>query len=63
MRRHRSMTATHTIKSILILALSGRSKDGLCRIEQRNKFSVGETIEIMKPDGRNIEAEVLRHPE
>ena len=32
----------------------------MCRIEQRNKFSVGETIEIMKPDGRNIEAEVLR---
>lgn len=25
----------------------------LVRIEQRNKFSVGETIEIMKPDGRN----------
>ena len=23
---------------------------------QRNKFSVGETIEIMKPDGRNISA-------
>lgn len=29
-----------------------------CLIEQRNKFSVGETIEIMKPDGRNIEAVV-----
>ena len=28
-------------------------------IEQRNKFSVGETIEIMKPDGRNVEAKVL----
>ena len=27
-------------------------------IEQRNKFSVGETIEIMKPDGRNISAVV-----
>ena len=26
--------------------------------EQKNKFSVGETIEIMKPDGRNIEAVV-----
>lgn len=26
-----------------------------CQIEQRNKFSVGETIEIMKPDGRNVE--------
>ncbi len=22
--------------------------------EQRNKFSVGETIEVMKPDGRDI---------
>ena len=35
-------------------------KDGLIRIEQRNKFSVGETIEIMKPDGRNVEAKVVR---
>ena len=26
---------------------------GLARFEQRNKFSVGETIEIMKPDGTN----------
>ncbi len=31
----------------------------LARIEQRNKFSVGETIEIMKPDGTNQPAEVL----
>lgn len=31
----------------------------LARIEQRNKFSVGETIEIMKPDGRNCPAKVL----
>ena len=28
-------------------------------MEQRNKFSVGETIEVMKPNGENIEAEVL----
>lgn len=27
---------------------------GLVHITQRNKFSVGETIEIMKPDGRNL---------
>ena len=33
---------------------------GRCRIEQKNKFSVGETIEIMKPDGSNVEAKVLR---
>lgn len=31
----------------------------LARIEQRNKFSVGETIEIMKPDGTNQLTEVL----
>ena len=29
-------------------------EDGCCRIEQKNKFSVGEQIEIMKPDGRNV---------
>lgn len=28
--------------------------DGLCRISQRNKFSVGEEIEIMKPNGENV---------
>ena len=27
---------------------------GLARIEQRNKFCVGDTIEIMKPDGSNV---------
>lgn len=31
---------------------------GFARIEQKNKFSVGETIEIMKPDGRNVEVTV-----
>ena len=31
---------------------------GLVRIEQKNKFSVGETIEVMKPDGRNLPAVV-----
>ena len=31
-----------------------RDARGFAKIEQKNKFSVGETIEIMKPDGRNI---------
>ena len=31
---------------------------GFYSIEQRNKFSVGETIEIMKPDGRNVSVTV-----
>ncbi len=33
---------------------------GRCSIEQRNKFSVGETIEIMKPDGADVEVTVER---
>ena len=32
--------------------------DGRVRITQRNKFVTGETIEIMKPDGRNLRATV-----
>lgn len=35
------------------------SETGLAKIEQKNKFSVGEDIEIMKPDGRNVPAQVL----
>ncbi|MBQ8489057.1 MAG: U32 family peptidase [Pseudobutyrivibrio sp.] len=35
------------------------NEDGYFEIEQRNKFSVGETIEIMKPNGDNIDVEVL----
>ena len=30
--------------------------EGRCCIEQKNKFSVGETIEIMKPNGQNLAA-------
>lgn len=34
--------------------------DGAIKIEQRNKFCTGDTIEIMKLDGRNIPAKVLK---
>ena len=34
--------------------------DGLiAKIEQRNKFCVGDEIEIMKPDGRNVPVKVI----
>lgn len=36
------------------------NEEGMYRIEQRNKFSVGETIEVMKPNGENIEVVVKR---
>ena len=32
---------------------------GLAKFEQRNKFCVGDTIEIMKPDGQNVSTKVL----
>ena len=48
------------VKEYTYLGIVGEEKDGMYQIEQRNKFSVGEVIEIMKPDGRNIEAKVLR---
>lgn len=46
------------VREYTYLGTVGGVKDGLCQIEQRNKFSVGEEIEIMKPDGRNILATV-----
>ena len=48
------------IREYTYLGIVGAVENGLARIEQRNKFSVGETIEIMKPDGSNVEAKVLR---
>ena len=41
-------------------AESGNTQKTLCaRIEQRNKFGVGDEIEIMKPGGENIPVRVL----
>ena len=34
-------------------------ENGWCKIYQRNKFSVGETIEVMIPDGSNRNLKVL----
>jgi putative protease len=43
------------VREYTYLGLIGeQNTNGLYSLEQRNKFSVGETIEVMKPDGRNI---------
>ena len=43
------------IKEYTYLGIVGETgEDGFIRIEQRNKFSVGESIEVMKPDGENL---------
>ena len=36
------------------------TEDGMAQITQRNKFSVGEVIEVMKPDGENQKVTVRR---
>lgn len=47
------------IKAYTYLGLIGdRREDGFYGLEQRNKFSVGEKIEVMKPDGRDVEVTV-----
>lgn len=47
------------ISEYIYLGMVEEEKEKLVRIEQKNKFSVGDQIEIMKPDGRNISVRVL----
>ncbi len=37
---------------------AGAAEIALAFLEQRNKFAVGDAIEVMKPDGRNLTAKV-----
>ena len=54
------------VKEYTYLGIVGeQNEEGLYRVEQRNKFSVGESIEVMKPDGANItvtDMESAPHP-
>ena len=46
-------------KEYTYLGIVGEKNEAGCyRISQRNKFSVGEVIEVMKPDGANVEVTV-----
>ena len=49
------------VKEYTYLGVAGETNSsGLYGIEQRNEFSVGEEIEVMKPDGENITVTVKR---
>lgn len=49
------------IKEYTYLGIVGeQNAQGLYHIEQRNKFSVGETVEVMRPNGDNILVTVKR---
>lgn len=48
------------IKGYTYLGIVGKmNSEGMYRIEQRNKFSVGEEIEVMKPNGENLLVTVM----
>lgn len=47
------------VSECIYLGMIEEEKDGLVRIEQKNKFCTGDEIEIMKPDGSNVAVKVL----
>ena len=47
------------VREYTYLGIVGPKDEKGYRIEQRNKFSVGETIEVMKPNGDNQKVTVL----
>ena len=42
------------VREYTYLGIIDEEKDGMYKVEQRNKFSIGEEIEVMKPSGENI---------
>jgi putative protease len=48
------------VEKILKSASETNTNEMKVEIEQKNKFSVGEIIEIMKPNGENIETRVIK---
>ncbi len=50
---------TYVREYIYLGVVSGKDEKGRVVVEQKNKFCVGDRIEIMKPDGSNPVVEVL----
>ncbi len=45
---------TYTTEYVYLGFAYDKAENGYIRMEQKNKFSVGDEIEIMKPDGRDL---------
>ena len=52
--------STYISEAVYLGIVEAVGEDGLLFLEQRNKFCVGDEIEIMKPDGRDVPARVER---
>lgn len=50
---------TYVNESVYLGIVDTVDERGFAKFEQKNKFCVGDVIEIMKPDGRNVSAKVL----
>ena len=50
---------TYSRDSVYLGSVEGIRNDGAIRLTQKNKFCVGDEIEVMKPDGRDIKVKVL----
>ena len=50
--------STYVVESVFLGIIEEVTADGRIKLTQKNKFSVGDTIEVMKPDGRNIKVKV-----
>ena len=50
---------TYVNESVYLGIVDSVDERGFAKFEQKNKFCVGDVIEIMKPDGRNVSAKVL----
>ncbi len=51
--------STYIVESVFLGTIEQVLPDGRIRLTQKNKFCVGDTIEIMKKDGRNIRTAVM----
>ena len=52
-------SASYVTDHVFIGMSEGYDDNGLIKMTQKNKFSVGDRVEILSHDGRNIESEVL----
>ena len=50
---------TYVSESVYLGIVEEIDERGFARIEQKNKFCVGDSIEIMKPNGENITTDVV----
>ncbi len=51
-------SSTYQSEAVYLGMAEGTDERGYVYLEQKNKFCVGDSIEIMKPDGRNIPVRV-----